>query len=379
MPEAIGLYVHVPFCIRRCPYCAFYSTESASAESLREYPDLLLKELRLRLEAWRGRRVASVYFGGGTPSLLEPAEINRLLESFAALFTFDSQAEITLETNPGTVDEARLRGFVQSGVNRLSLGIQSLDEARLAFLGRIHNRDQAWEALKLAQSAGFENVSVDLMVGTPLETAESWDREFDELLKYRPAGVSFYSLTVEEGTRLARRAEAGERVHLTQDETVDLMLHAAERLREAGYRHYEVSNWALPGSESKHNRHYWKRGSSLGLGPSAHSFDGQVRSWNLPTLQLYSRAIKEDRLPPSQSETLSADEARSEWIFLKLRQDEGLDLVAYGERFGQVPKYWSAMLESIAAKGLGAFDGVRFVPHDSGLLLADEIAARLLG
>lgn len=375
----IGIYVHIPFCVRRCPYCAFYSTEGAAADRLQQYPDLILKELALRLDSWRGRKVGSIYFGGGTPSLLEPESLARMLQAFALAFHLDPDAEITLETNPGTVDQSRLAGFLKAGINRLSLGLQALDDERLTFLGRIHTRDQALETLKLAQAAGFPQVSVDLMVGTPLETPESWDREFATLFDSRPNGISFYSLTLEEGTRLARRAEEGERVYLSQDETVDLLLHAAGVLNAAGYRHYEVSNWALPGSESRHNRHYWQRGVYLGLGPSAHSFDGHVRSWNLPTLKIYTDALSEGRLPPAQSEKLGADEVRTEWVYLNLRQDEGMNLDSFEAQFGQAPRYWKAMLESIAAKGLGVFDGMIFRPTDSGLLLADEIAARLLG
>jgi oxygen-independent coproporphyrinogen-3 oxidase len=301
------------------------------------------------------------------------------MQVFQSEFQLDRDAEITLEANPGTVDEAKLEGYLRAGINRLSLGIQALDEERLKFLGRIHSLDQAQEALRLARAVGFTGLSVDLMVGTPLETPQSWDQEFDHLLKHPPQGISFYSLTLEEGTRLARRAQGGERVNLPQDDTVDLLLHAAKRLKAAGYRHYEVSNWALPGSESRHNRHYWRRGPYLGLGPSAHSFDGAIRSWNLPDLQQYEDALRQNQLPPSQSEHLSEDEIRTEWLYLNLRQDEGLDLKEYEIQFGPIPHYWHSMLESLAAKGLGTFDGVLFCPSDAGLLMADEIAARLLG
>jgi oxygen-independent coproporphyrinogen-3 oxidase len=338
-----------------------------------------LRELELRKNTWQGQRVGSIFFGGGTPSLLNPLDVKRLMQAFRAEFQVDSAAEITLEANPGTVDEQRLADLCAAGINRLSLGVQALNDQRLIFLGRLHNREQALEALRFAKTAGFLKVSVDLMVGTPLETTDTWDREFAILLEYQPDGISFYNLTLEEGTRLARRAQSGEKVFLPHDEAVDLLLHFADRMKAAGYRHYEVSNWALPGAESRHNKHYWNRGHYLGLGPSAHSFSGKRREWNLPTLKLYSKALKEGMLPPNQSENLGIEETRSEWVYLNLRQDEGLNLVHFKKKFGSWPQYWKAMLESISAQGLGSFNGEIFSPNDSGLLLADEIAARLLG
>ena len=249
---------------------------------------------------------------------------------------------------------------------------------RLAFLGRIHSRIEALEGLRWASQAGFSVWSADLMFGTPLETLASWQSEFDVLLPYQPGGISFYGLTVEEGSLLQRRQSAGEIVSLDQDKAVELMLGAAELLRSAAYRHYEVSNWARAGSECRHNLHYWDRGWYLGLGPSAHSFRGNQRSWNLPDLSAYSAALEARQLPPSDSEALTDDEARTEWVYLGLRQGKGLDLDKYKELFGEAPAYWKTMLLSVAQKGLGNLAGERFIPNDRGLLLADEIAARLL-
>jgi len=379
LSQIIGLYVHVPFCVRRCPYCAFYSLEGASRIRMEDYPRLILAELELRVQDWRGSLLGSIYLGGGTPSLLSSDAVRQIVSSIRIHFESVSDIEITLEANPGTLTQHSLAEYLQAGVNRLSLGIQALDDERLTFLGRIHTRKEALEALQLVRAAGFPEFSVDLMFGTPLETLASWDREFGELLTTRPDGISFYSLTVEEGTHLGSRAHRGERVALDQDETVDLMLHAAQILGQAGYRHYEVSNWALPGAECRHNIHYWQRGSYLGLGPSAHSFCGESRNWNLPDLKAYAEALNASKMPPSESELLSAEEIRSEWVYLQLRQDAGLDLAQYSELFADPPPYWRTMLESIAARGLGEFDGAQFRPNDKGLLLADELAARLLG
>jgi oxygen-independent coproporphyrinogen-3 oxidase len=302
-----------------------------------------------------------------------------MLQAIRGEFALTQNVEITLEANPGTITPRSLEEYLKAGVNRLSLGVQALDEKRLSFLGRIHSRTEALEALRLARQGGFTSWSADLMFGTPLESQESWRREFDELLPQQPGGISFYSLTVEEGSLLEGRQSAGEKVSLDQDQTVELMLYAAERLQEAGYRHYEVSNWAQPGAECRHNLHYWGRGWYLGLGPSAHSFRDSRRSWNSPDIDAYTKALKAHQLPPSDSESLTADQARSEWVYLNLRQAGGLDLTEYGEFFGEAPIYWNAMLQSISQKGLGIFDAGRFTPNNRGLLLADEIAARLLG
>ena len=294
-------------------------------------------------------------------------------------FTLVKDAEISLEANPGTITSRSLDGYLKAGVNRLSLGVQALDEKRLDFLGRIHSRSEALEGLRLASQAGYSAWSADLMFGTPLETLDSWWGEFEDLLPFQPGGISFYSLTVEEGSLLQRRQSAGERVSLDQDKTVELMLGAADQLRRVDYRHYEVSNWARPGSECRHNLHYWNRGWYLGLGPSAHSFSGNTRSWNMPDLSAYSKALEARQLPPSDSESLTDDQARTEWVYLGLRQAKGLDLNRYEELFGEAPAYWKTMLQNVAQKGLGIFTGENFSPNDHGLLLADEIAARLLG
>ncbi len=379
MSEDLGLYVHIPFCERRCPYCAFYSTAGAAAEEIVAYPRYLLREMDLREEDWRGFSLRTIYIGGGTPSLLEPDAIACIIEGAKSRFNTADEIEITLECNPGTVTPKDLEDYVNAGVNRLSIGVQSFDDSKLEFLGRIHNAEEALQILTTAKSEANIVVSADLIVGTPQENQETWDRELEALFEHRPHGLSFYGLTVEEGTDLARRATAQEKVYLPADETVDLLTCIAARLRDEGYRHYEVSNWALPGSESRHNLHYWKRGKYVGLGPSAHSCDGTHRYWNIPDIKAYGEAIDQGSLPPSEAEYLDDQAIRTEWVYLSLRLDEGLNFKDYRDNFGEIPPYWQVMFEKIAAAGLGDFDGIRFRPNDRGLLLADEIAARILG
>ncbi len=379
MHQTFSIYIHVPFCRRRCPYCAFYSTDRFAAGDIRAYPRRILQEFKLKLQDWRGFRLTSVYIGGGTPSLLDPADVARILEEIEDAFPAPPDLEVTLEGNPGTLDAQSLSEFSRAGVNRLSLGIQALDDRRLAFLGRIHDRRQALQAFNDARNTPGLKVSVDLMVGTPLETVDSWDAELKELLPLRPDGISFYSLTVEEGTELAARHQSGETVYQPADRTVDLLTHIGDRLAQTGYRHYEVSNWALPGYECRHNLHYWKRGRYLGLGPSAHSFDGSRRVWNLPDLSGYTAALDQGRLPAVEYEDLSEEDVRTEWVYLHLRQRSGLSSEEYRKEFGEPPAYWRVMFEKIAEAGLGDWDGETFTPNDRGLLLADEIAARILG
>jgi oxygen-independent coproporphyrinogen-3 oxidase len=379
LDQTFSIYIHVPFCRRRCPYCAFYSTDRFAAGEIRAYPRRILREFSLKSQDWRGFRLESVYFGGGTPSLLDSSDVARLLEEIKGTFQSSPNLEITLECNPGTVDAVSLSAFARAGVNRLSLGMQALDDKRLRFLGRIHDRDEALRTYRDARTVPELKVSVDLMVGTPSETEDSWDAELKELLSLDPEAISFYSLTVEEGTELAARYYAGETIYQPADRTVGLLLFIAGKLSEAGYRHYEVSNWALPGNECRHNLNYWRRGHYLGLGPSAHSFDGERRIWNLPDLSKYSEALDHEYLPPAEYEDLSEEDIRTEWVYLCLRQAEGLDSEAYRLKFGEPPAYWQVMFDKIAAAGLGEYNGQTFIPNDRGLLLADEIAARILG
>ncbi|TKJ41625.1 hypothetical protein CEE37_03400 [candidate division LCP-89 bacterium B3_LCP] len=379
MPKPFSIYIHYPFCQKRCHYCSFYSIESASTETIKAYPRQILQEFALRNQDWRGLALKSVYLGGGTPSLMEPSGVEEILHTLHQEYPPAESLEITIEANPGTVDVVKLQEFADAGVNRLSLGIQALNDRRLQFLGRIHDQEQAMESLQAARNIPGMKLSVDLIAGTPFESIESWDVELDQLLQYEPDGISFYNLTVDEGTHLANLAGSGERVSLTTDETVDLLIHVTKRLHDAGYIHYEVSNWAKPGSECRHNQHYWQRGAYLGLGPSAHSFDGSTRMWNLPDINRYCEMLDAGNLPPSDSETLSGEEVRAEWVYLKLRQSRGLDYAEYEELFGEAPHYWKVMFEKITERGLGEFDGRSFRPNDRGLLLADEISARILG
>ncbi|MBU1880525.1 radical SAM family heme chaperone HemW [bacterium] len=379
MSQQLSVYVHIPFCRWCCPYCAFYSLDTAGDQEIAAYPRLLLRELDLKAQDWRGLSLKSIYFGGGTPSLLSPETVGSIIEAIEDIYPAETDREITLEANPGTVNQYTIEEFHQAGVNRFSIGVQAFDEDRLNFLGRIHDLQEIDAALKAVKSLPDVTLSIDLMSGIPSETTETWDRELDQLFAHDPDGISFYSLTVEEGTKLAERMIRGEAVHLPADETVSLLLHAAQRMSQQGYLHYEVSNWAKPGKECRQNQHYWQRGLYLGLGPSAHSFDGKQRVWNRPDLTSYRQALEKGDAPPYQSELLTDENHRSEWVYLKLRQSDGLDYSDYQDLFGAPPHYWTVMFKKIAETGLGEFDGRRFKPNDRGLLLADEISARILG
>jgi len=380
LTQQLSVYLHIPFCRRCCPYCAFYSIDTAGEQDIAEYPRLLLRELDLKAQDWRGFFLKSIYFGGGTPSLLPPEEIEWITSEITTKFPpFSDEIEITLETNPGTVDQQRIHDFQKAGINRFSVGVQAFNQERLEFLGRIHDLNEIDLALRAVKSLSNVTLSVDLMAGIPTETIISWNRELDQLFSYDPDCISFYSLTVEEGTRLAQRMYRGEEVYLPPDETVMLLLHAAERMAENGYHHYEVSNWAKPGRECRQNQHYWQRGLYLGLGPSAHSFNGSERFWNLADLQRYKNALEAGKRPPYESEKLTGEDHRTEWIYLKLRQSDGLNYAEYADQFSEPPGYWGVMFGKIAERGLGEFDGSHFKPNDHGLLLADEIAARILG
>ncbi|MFA5515631.1 MAG: radical SAM family heme chaperone HemW [Desulfuromonadales bacterium] len=331
-----ALYVHIPFCRRKCPYCDFFSL-AEHGEDLTAYPDLLSRHLELAPgQGWRGP-FESVFFGGGTPSLLPPAAIGRILETAARRFGITAGAEISLEANPGTVTPDTLAGYRAAGVNRLSLGIQSFSPASLRRLGRIHSPQQARAAVAWARQAGFANLSCDLMFATPGQSRRRLLRDLDSLLQLDPAHVSCYGLAIEEDTPFQHQHAHGE-FSLPGEEThADFFRLIHERLTDAGFRHYEISNYARPGRECRHNLNYWQRGGYLGIGAGAHSFadSGWGRRLAVPgDLPLYAQRLGEGRDPAEVLEGFERTGAMAETLYLGLRTAAGVDEAAFRRRFG---------------------------------------------
>jgi oxygen-independent coproporphyrinogen-3 oxidase len=332
----LGLYLHIPFCRRKCPYCDFFSGPASTAQ-LRAYPALLQRHLEWAgKHGWHGP-VATVYFGGGTPSLLPPRAVGSLLAAVAQDFGLTSEAEITLEANPGTVTPQSLAGYRAAGVNRLSLGLQSLDPGQLATLGRLHGRAEGVQAVQWARQAGFTNLSLDLIFALPGQTLASLGEEIDRYLELAPEHLSCYGLTVEPDTPFQQRLQAGALTLPDADFYAEAFLLLHERLGAAGYAHYEIANYARPGYACRHNLGYWERRPYLGVGAGAHSFRdaGWGERWAVPAdLDRYGRLVRQGQEPAGQLESFDRRGAMSETLYLGLRTRQGLTDADFAARFG---------------------------------------------
>ncbi|TYO96815.1 anaerobic coproporphyrinogen III oxidase [Geothermobacter ehrlichii] len=328
-----GLYLHIPFCRRKCPYCDFFSV-AGREELLASYHRLLIRQLNMAVDAgWRGP-FATVFFGGGTPSLLRPGQVAEILEAVAAGPGLAPDAEISFEANPGTLGPDTLRQLRSLGVNRLSLGVQSLDDGRLRQLRRLHDATTACRVIDEARRAGFDNLSCDLMFALPGQDCRELEGELRRLLAFAPEHVSIYGLSIEEETPWAAAPPA-----LPDEETYAAMYRLIHGLlADAGYRHYEISNFAQPGRECRHNLAYWRRRTCLGLGAGAHSFSAAGWGERLATpadLDLYRRRLDGGRDPMQSLEQFDRRGAMAETVYLALRTADGLSAAGFREIFGQ--------------------------------------------
>lgn len=382
-----GLYVHFPYCLRRCPYCDFTIAIARSVPGAR-YADAVLAELGLRLDehpAWAERPLESVYLGGGTPSLWDPRDVGRVLEGIAAAIPLASDAEVSLEANPEVADRARLAGYRAAGVNRLSLGIQSFEAAVLATLGRAHSPSDAEAAFGAARAAGFENVSVDLIHGVPGQSLSGAVEDARRAAALGPEHVSSYVLTVDREhlgaeTVFSRRLRQG-RLSLPDDAAVVEMVDAVgEVLVGAGLERYEISSHAIPGRHSRHNALYWTGGESLALGAGAVGFHRQgthaVRTTNLRSTPRWLEAVESGRLPDEDRETLDDGALYEERLLLGLRLRSGLDLAALWAEHGIAPR--AGELQALIRDGFLEQAGHRVRLTGRGAHLHQEVSARLV-
>ncbi len=333
----IGLYLHFPFCVRKCPYCDFFSIDRHTPGQIAEYVELLLRHLELTAAGHRQGPLTSIFFGGGTPSLMSPEQIDRILSAAAHRFGLSADVEISLEANPGTVTAASLSGYRAAGVNRLSLGVQSLQTENLARLGRIHTPDQAVQALRLARRAGFENISCDLMFAQPGQTVAALEQDLFRLLDEAPAHLSCYGLTVEDGTPYHERQLCGELRLPDEEAYADQFLTLHHRLTEAGFEHYEISNYARPGRQCRHNLGYWRRRPCLGIGAGAHAFEARDCGLRLAVpadLDRYRRLLHQGLDPAEVLERFDQRQAMAETLYLGLRTAEGVAEAEFAARFG---------------------------------------------
>jgi oxygen-independent coproporphyrinogen-3 oxidase len=371
--SAVGLYVHVPFCEARCTYCHFAIDPRRPGEDRQErYTRAVLAEM----QSAERSSADTVYFGGGTPSLVTPARLARIAQAAREMFHLSREAEITVEANPRDLDADTYRSLLDLGVTRLSLGVQSLDDGVLKEMGRHHRAADARQAVAQARRAGFENLNLDLILGWPGETRERWARQIDDLLALGPDHVSLYVLEVEGRTALAHRQKRGLLVLPEDDLVADLYQETVERLAARGLERYEISNFARPGFESRHNGKYWDDVPFVGFGMAAHSYREGRRWWNHDRFAPYCRSVEEGggAAAVAGERRLTAGERAAEALFTGLRRREGVDLAAYRRRYGLDPLVeWHAGLEPATDAGLVVVEGGRLRLTDRGVLLSNEV------
>jgi oxygen-independent coproporphyrinogen-3 oxidase len=380
MSVSFALYVHVPWCRRICPYCDFnvYARRRPPEEA---YTAALVAEIAGRGAAapWAGRRVRSVYLGGGTPSLFSPAAVGRILEAAAAVFGLVPGAEVTIEANPGTVDRRRLAGYRAAGVNRLSLGAQSFDPAALRTLGRDHAPADTVAAVAAARAAGFANVSLDLIYAVPGTTVVDWKRDLARAVALGPEHISAYSLTYEEGTPLEAWRARGRVCPVDEESEAAMAETTAAALAAAGYERYEISSWARPGFASRHNTSYWDGSDYLGVGAGAHSFAAHpvpgCRWVNLRRPAEWQAAVWARGSGVAHEEQLTPAKARGEFVLAGLRRLAGVDLLEFERRFASPLAACFPQLAALRADGLVEDTGRRLRLTARGLLFADTVAA----
>jgi oxygen-independent coproporphyrinogen-3 oxidase len=378
-----ALYIHFPFCLKKCLYCDFNSLAGSPLKA-EEYVAGLLREMALRAgELSEPACAPTLYFGGGTPSLMDPTLVGRIIDSAAKLYHLDNDAEITLEANPGTLTRERLAGYRSAGVNRLSLGVQSFDDRQLGLLGRVHSAGQALAAYALARDAGFSNISIDLIHSLPGESADMWGAELRKTLALQPEHISAYALTLEEGTPLADQAAAGTVALPAENEAVRQFELTTELLQASGYEQYEISNFARPGFRARHNQVYWRRASYLGFGAGAHSFLCEAPHgvrWKNPDLpERYLAPLAHWALPEEEMHQLSRREAISEWLFLGLRMLEGVELAQFDNEFGgAVTDLFANELATLTGQGLLLMEGGRLRLSPAALIVSNQVFLRFI-
>lgn len=370
-----GIYFHIPFCRQACHYCDFHFSTS-----LKYREDMLAamkRELSLRAAYLKGAPIETIYFGGGTPSLLTATEIQQLIDTATTCYTVAADAEITLEANPDDLNVHLLNDLGKTPVNRFSIGIQSFFEEDLRWMNRAHGAVDAEKSIKRVQDAGFENITADLIYGYPLLDDRKWRRNIEKMLTFAIPHISAYSMTVEPQTALAALIRKGKQQPMDDQRSAAQFIHLMDALDEAGYQHYEVSNFAKPGWYSRHNSNYWKGVPYLGIGPSAHSFDGDTRQWNVSNNLRYIRALQQGDLP-YEMERLTTRDKLNEYIMTSLRTVWGLDLLHVEKTFGAVHRLaLETTLQPFAVNGELTVTNNTVILTKTGKLMADHIAAEL--
>ncbi|HMK18308.1 MAG TPA: radical SAM family heme chaperone HemW [Chitinophagaceae bacterium] len=365
-----GIYIHIPFCKQACHYCNFHFSTSLRYKN--ELLDALLKETELQKDYLGNDSVETIYFGGGTPSLLQIEDLGFQIERIKRFFNVAKEAEVTLEANPDDINEEKLTGWKEIGIDRLSIGVQSFFEEDLLWMNRAHNAEQAVGSLQLAVKY-FDNITMDLIYGHPLLSNEKWKQNVEKVIALNIPHISCYALTVEPKTPLSKMIKEKNKEDIQQEKQAEQFLLLMEWLENAGYEHYEISNFARPGRRSRHNSSYWQGKKYLGLGPSAHSFNGESRQWNISNNSIYIESLEKNEIP-FEKEILTPSQKVNEYIMTSLRTMEGLNLNKVNE----------AMSNELRAASRKFIDSGKLILKENilvltkeGKLFADGIAADL--
>ena len=365
-----GIYIHIPFCRQACHYCNFHFSTSLRYKN--ELLQALLKETELQKNYLKNEQVETIYFGGGTPSILQISDLRLQIEKIRETFNTSEKAEITLEANPDDINEEKLAGWKEIGINRLSIGLQSFFDEDLLWMNRAHNAQQAIDNLQLAIKQ-FDNITIDLIYGHPLLSNEKWKQNVEKVIELNIPHISCYALTVEPKTPLSKMIKEKKKEDVQQENQAEQFLLLMQWLEDAGYDHYEISNFAKAGFRSRHNSSYWQRKKYLGLGPSAHSFNGESRQWNISNNNTYIECLEKNEIP-FEKETLTLSQQTNEYIMTALRTREGLDL---DKLPGSVGHELQAASKKFVESGKLILKENKLILTKEGKLFADGIAAEL--
>ncbi len=363
--DPFGVYIHIPFCIRKCRYCSFYSCRQIGL--IGDYIDALESEIYFYRDT--AREADTVYIGGGTPSVLSLLETERILSAVYRFYRLTSHPEITIEANPRDITKEYIHGIRQAGVNRLSLGIQSFEDRELGFLGRRHNEEQAVRSIETAVEAGIERLNLDIIWGLPGQSIKSLLKNLEKAVFFKPGHISAYELTISEGTPLYSKLKEGAFKSLCVQEKSDMFYAVSDYLRSEGYVHYEVSNFSLGYKAfSRHNSRYWNHSPYIGFGPSSHSFDGNRRWWNWPDTIKYISEIKKGLMPVENEEMLSAEQKATERLMLGLRTSHGVPV----SDLSHTPRN-RGMMDMLVREEFAVIQEDRLCPTVKGMLVSDYL------
>lgn len=371
-----GLYIHVPFCTKRCIYCDFFSNTEMKYKA--PYVEAIIKEMSLRKDYLEGEEIETIYFGGGTPSQLSPSDFERIFEAIQQTFTVKRNAEITLEANPDDITEYSVKEFCKLPFNRVSMGVQSFNDNDLRFLNRRHDSHEAHRAVELWKENGIHNISIDLIYGLPGQTLEAWKTNVKEAINLNIPHISAYMLTYEEGTALYKMLQAGKIKPADDDLSLALFTTLINMLTTAGYIHYEISNFAKQGFFSQHNSSYWTGKKYLGLGPAAHSYNGKNRQWNIDSLPKYLEGIKNE-LPVTDGEILNLFTCYNDYIVTRMRTMWGIKLSDLQKLFGDnLKNYFFKAAQPYIKERLLIYNEDIIKLSERGIFVSDGIMSDLM-